>query len=88
MQVGHNGYFAIGQAGGFAHDFGVLLVEFGGAVAEVETDDIQAAYVNHVAQQLNIIAGGAKGGDDFGVMADAGGIALSGHGGSLRDNLK
>ena len=51
-------------------------MEFGRAVAEIETDNVQPADGNHVAQQFHVVAAGAQRGNDFGVVADAGKVAL------------
>ncbi|KAE9494135.1 hypothetical protein F9Z36_1579 [Neisseria gonorrhoeae] len=75
LQIGNDGDFLSGAFCRLAHDAGVFLMEFGRAVAEVEADDVQAADADHVFQQFDVVAARPKGGDDFGVVADAGQIA-------------
>ena len=58
---------------------GVFLMEFGGAVAEVETHHVEAANADHVFEQLHIVAAGAQCGHDFGVVTDAGQVAFGAH---------
>ena len=76
LQVGEDGDFLSRAFCRFTHDAGVFLMEFRRAVAEVETDDIQTAYTDHVFQQLDIVAARPQRSDDFGVVADAGYIAF------------
>jgi hypothetical protein len=65
LQVGHDGYFAAGTLGSFAHQAGAVDVVLRFAVAEVEPHDIHAgAY--QLLQDGGIAGGGAKGGNDFG----------------------
>ena len=76
LQIGHNRHFAPCLPRGFAHDFGIVFMKFGRAVAEIEAHHVQCADGNHVAQQSHIVAAGAECGHDFGVVADAVQIAL------------
>ena len=59
LQIGHNRHFAPCLPRGFAHDFGIVFMEFGRAVAEIEAHHVQCADGNHVAQQSHIVAAGA-----------------------------
>ena len=65
LQVGEDGDFLSGTFCRFTHDAGVFLMEFRRAVAEVETDDIQTAYTDHVFQQLDIVAARPQRSDDL-----------------------
>ncbi|MDT4841234.1 hypothetical protein FQZ97_750790 [compost metagenome] len=68
LQVGHDGHFAAGLAGGFAHHGGAVDVVLRRAVAEVQPHHADLGQ-DHLFQQFRRAGGGAEGGDDLGGVA-------------------